>query len=168
MQFIGAGIGLREYLRGAEDRIISRGAGQGLTDLYLQFLTERLQPPEQTASFRRQQTALREGLRRQTLAGRQQISETAQARGFLDSGEVLSGFQDLRRAELAGFASGTAQILESLEARRGLGVMPFLHLAVGEQQEEQRLRAVRAGQAISSLQGGGANIGTLASGVRGG
>ena len=154
MAGLGSLIGLQSLLGGSNDPVIRRGDAQGVSSALARFLTERLNTePVDTKSFRRMSTALREGLRGQGGAAVQGLSETAQARGFQDSGEVIGGIGNIRRGELQGFASGTRDILEMLEARRLAGVLPFLQIASGENASQGRQGIARSGQAMAGTQG---------------
>jgi len=156
---VGAGIGLAQMIRGGEDPVFKRGQLQGVASALYNFLLERLRTdPVDTASYGRMSTALREGLRGQGNAAIQGLSETAQARGFLDSGEVIGGIQNIRRGEIAGFASGTRDILEMLEARRLEGVLPFLGLGAQEQATRNWQNIQRTQQAINAAQNVSGNM----------
>lgn len=168
MGAIGGAVGLAQMLRGGEDSIFRRGQLQGVGNQLYKFLLERLRTdPVDTESFGRMSTALREGLRRQGGAAIQELSETAQARGFLDSGEVIGGMQNIRRGELGAFASGTREILEMLEARRLEGVLPFLGLGTQEFTNRNSQNIARTGQAISALQSSGSMFNQSAAGISG-
>lgn len=161
----GALVGVGSLIRGGPESIFPGGLSRALAKELGMYLMDLLRTePTETPQYARWSTAIREGLRRQGGAAIQGLSETAQARGFLDSGEVISGIGNIRRGELAAYTTGITQILDALEARRTQGVLPYLAAASGESatlagQELERVRTAIAGLQNSAQQFSNLNLG---------
>lgn len=129
--------GIFDILGGEDPRTLATSDAfqqlEPVGEAFSQLLLNRLQTrPEDTRAFGMLSESLREQLSRTAGAQRQRLGDTAQARGFLDSGAVFEGLADIDRAELEAFASGIRDILLGLEDRRTQNVLPFLSAAANE------------------------------------
>ena len=104
------------------------GAGE-LGNEFSDFLLNRLNTPiGETDAFKQGSTMLRDQLSQAFATQRQRLGDTANARGFLDSGATIDAETDLARAELGQISQGLNQLFFALENQRTQGILPFLGL----------------------------------------
>jgi hypothetical protein len=111
---------------------------------------------------------LRDFLTREARTSRQRLSDTANTRGFLDSGQVFEGIEDIERGKLEAFSRGITELVMDLDRRGDQLALPFLGAASQENLAVQGAnQQAQLGQRGQNL-GFASNMTNLAAGLTGG
>lgn len=133
------------------------GAFPGLGELgkeFSAFLLDRLKTPaSETESYRYGTKAIRDALTATSKTARQRLGDTANTRGFLDSGAVYQGLTDIELAEAQSFAESVTALYLGLEDRREQNVLPYLSGGASESAQIQGIN-VQSSLSRDNLQAG--------------